>query len=530
MEPKQPRIIGCLDLGTNSVRLLVVLVKPNGSFFIMTQQKEVIRLGEGEFTENRITPEAIQRATNVIVRLIELAKSRGAEDIIAVATSAARDASNGEELCSQIEQISGVKIRIISGTEEARLIWLGISSGYDLRDEKALFIDIGGGSTEVIVGDQYEPVLLRSLKLGAIRTSGQYFPPSYESAVPENLIRDMRTFVDNQIVHVAKSIRSYKISRAFGSSGTIISLEAIAAAYKPLSGSHKSGVLTRDELDQVVKYLSGLSLKDRRSVTGLNSDRADIIIAGSVILHEILKTTGVKSIEISSRSLRDGLLLDYISRIPGFFSEDRIPVRENSVRSLGISCHIDEDHTDQITSLALDLYDTGVISGLFERSDEGRDMLYYAARLHDVGQFISFSNHHQHSFYLITEVPLPGFNQHEVLLIGLIAKYHRKKPPRSRDPSFRALSRNDKRMVRQLSLILRISEHLDRSHDRRVIKASFENSIPENEKSAYLDIFCNEDCSLERWAVEADKEIFFRTTGLLLKIKVIGSESEEDMG
>jgi len=525
MDKTEPVIIGCLDLGTNSVRLLVVLLKPNGSYFILTQQKEVIRLGEGEFTDNRITREAISRATRVIVSLIELAKSRGADDIIAVATSATRDASNGEELCTHIEHMTGVKIRIISGTEEARLIWLGVSSGYDLRENKALFIDIGGGSTEIIVGDQNEPFLLRSLKLGAIRTSAGFFPPSFEGTIPDRMITDIQKYVENQIVYVAKSILSHKISRVFGSSGTIIALESVAAACKPLISSHKQGLLMRDELSHVIRFLSGLTLKERRSVAGLNPERADIIIAGAIILHEILKATDINYIEVSSRSLRDGLLLDYLSRIPGYLSH-HIPVRENSLISLGRSCHIDEDHSRHITYLALKLYDTGVLSGLFDKSDEARDLLYCAARLHDVGQFISFSNHHQHSFYLITQVPLSGFNQHEVLLIGLITRYHRKRTPRSRDLPFSELTREDKKLVKQLSLLLRIAEHLDRSHDRRITDVSLSCKKGKNKKEVILDISCQTDCSLEIWAAEVDKEIFYRTIGLPLIIRVNGCDEE----
>lgn len=177
MHLKKPRVVGFIDLGTNSVRLLVVRLNTNGSYTLLTQQKEVIRLGEGEYPANRLTNTAIERAISVITKLIELAKSRGVEEFVAVATSAAREAENGEELCLHIEELTGIRIHIISGTEEARLIWLGVSSGIDIRDEKALFIDIGGGSTEIIVGDQHEPSILRSLKLGAIRTTGTLINP-----------------------------------------------------------------------------------------------------------------------------------------------------------------------------------------------------------------------------------------------------------------------------------------------------------------------------------------------------------------
>jgi exopolyphosphatase/guanosine-5'-triphosphate,3'-diphosphate pyrophosphatase len=437
MQLKSPKIVGFLDLGTNSVRLLVVKLNPNGSYIIITQQKEVIRLGEGEYLENRLTDIAMMRATTVIVRLIELARSRGAEEFIAVATSAAREASNGEELCSRIEELTGVRINIISGTEEARLIWLGVSSGIDLKGETALFIDIGGGSTEIIVGNQQEASFLRSLKLGAIRTTGTHIKTEKDGRVSQSVLCALRRHIEHEIVHITKYINTAGICKAYGSSGTILTLEAIAASYKPCAHTHVPGIITIEELDTLIRYLSNLPLQIRREVQGLNPERADIIIAGAVILHEILKATRMNEIITSTRSLRDGLLVDYISRIPGFPHAEPVSIRERSIKHLGKLCHIDEEHAHHIVQISLDLYSSGMKAGLFTFHENAKELLSYAAYLHDVGQFISFSNHHQHSFYLITEVPLLGFNQHDILLMGLIARYHRKKIPVHEIPHFK---------------------------------------------------------------------------------------------
>jgi len=510
-----PRIIGFIDLGTNSVRLLVVRLNQNGSYTLVTQQKEVIRLGEGEFTDNRLTDAAMQRATGVIVRLIELAKSRGAEEFVAVATSATREASNGEELCNRIEDLTGVQIHIISGAEEARLIWLGVSSGIDLKGETALFIDIGGGSTEIIVGDQHEPFFLRSLKLGAIRTTGMFVQAEKDGRVSQHMLFSLRRRIEHEIVHIARHINTWNITRAIGSSGTILSLETVAASHKPCVSSHIPGFISIEELDILIRYLSNLPLHMRKEVPGLNSDRADIIIAGAVILHEIVKVSGLKGVYTSSRSLRDGLLVDYITRIPGFPHAEPVSIRERSVRHLGRLCHIDEPHASHIVKLSLQLYHSGIRAGLFPSYDEAEELLSHAAYLHDVGQFISFSNHHQHSFYLITQVPLLGFNQHEVLMIGLIARYHRKKLPRQRDNPFQELDRTDRRIVRVLSLLLRIAENLDRSHDRRIEKAEF---IRKKDR-VVLSVSCISDCSLEIWAVESEKDSFFRTFRTKLQIE-----------
>ncbi|PWR76091.1 Ppx/GppA phosphatase family protein [Methanospirillum stamsii] len=506
MQLTTPRIVGFIDLGTNSVRLLIVRLDSNGSYSILTQQKEVIRLGDGEFGENRLTASAIERATDVITRLIDLAKSRGVKEFLAVATSAAREASNGEELCNLIDKLTGVRINIISGTEEARLIWLGVSSGVDLRDEKALFIDIGGGSTEIIIGDQYEPHFLRSLKLGAIRSTGTHISVEKDGRITDDSISRLRRHIDHEIVHSTRFILDSKIARAFGSSGTILSLESIAASYKPLAGRHNPGFLGTGELETLIPYLAGLPLQIRREVQGLNPERADIIVAGAVILHEILKSSGIKGIYTSSRSLRDGLLVDFISRIPNFPHAEHVSVRERSVRHLGKTCHIDEKHAGHIVSLCLMMFQSGKKSGLFSYTDDIEEIFSHAAYLHDVGQFISFPNHHQHSFYLITEVPLLGFNQHEVIIMALIARYHRKKLPRPRDSVFRDLNRSDKKMVQVLSFLLRLAENLDRSHDLRVKTAEF----VQRKEHIVLKISSASDCSLELWAAESEKEGFFR--------------------
>lgn len=526
MQLKNPRIVGFIDLGTNSVRLLVVRLNINGTYTLITQQKEVIRLGEGEHIENRLTQDAIDRATGIIIKLIELAKSRGTKEFVAVATSAAREASNGEELCNDIEKQTGVRINIISGEEEARLIWLGVSSGIDLRDEKALFIDIGGGSTEIIVGNQYEPLFLRSLKLGAIRSTGTFISFEKDGRITQVSLTKLKRHIDHEIVHITRQLKGSDVSRAYGSSGTILSLEMIAGSYKPLVNRHTPGFLTTNELEIIISYLSGLPLEVRKQVQGLNPERADIIIAGAVILHEILKSSGLKGITTSSRSLRDGLLVDYISRIPNFPHTEYVSVRERSIRDLGRTCHVDEEHAHHIVHLCQQMYFSAKKIGLISYSDEIEELFLNAAYLHDTGQFISFSNHHQHSYYLITEMPLLGFNKHEILIMALIARYHRKKEPRNRDITFQDLNRAEKRIIRVLSLFLRFAENLDRRHDQRITGVKFRRK----KSGVTLTLSSNTDCSLELWAALSEKDLFFSIFRIPLQIEQIntGEKNKSD--
>ncbi len=527
MELNGPKVVAFIDLGTNSARLLVVKLNPNHSFTILTQQKEVVRLGEGEFADNLLTAEAIERTVVVISRLAEIARAFCAEDIVAVATSATRDARNRDVLISRIRVEAGIELNVISGPEEARLIWLGVSSGVDIGEDVSLFIDIGGGSTEMIVGDQTHAFLLRSLKLGAIRMTN-LFMSGLIGPIPDETLQKVRRHIRSRASHTIRHVKGHRIQQAFGSSGTISSLELVASSMKGLPAPHRQGIITSVELSEVIRHLCSLSLKDRRAVPGLNPDRADIIVAGALVLESLLDLSGVFDIQVSSRSLRDGLLVDYLSRIPGFPHAESMPVRDTSIRQLGRSCHIDESHARHVESLALSLFDTARTSGHHALSDDAREILSHAAYLHDAGQFISFSGHHQHSFYVIIHAPLLGFHEYEILMIALVTRYHRKKMPRQKDPGYTTLDPEDRVIVLLLAQFLRMAENLDRSHDGRVISASLS---PGGHHETILTLECSSDCTLERWAIMEDARSFERTFKKRLTIEVsrqVRSETPEE--
>lgn len=510
-------VTGFIDLGTNSARLLVVRLNPNHSFAVLTRQKELVRLGEGEFGDDTLTHEAIERTVLVLTRFAEIARTFGAGEIIAVATSATRDARNRDELISRVHERAGLDLRVISGVEEARLIWLGVSGGLVPFDGERLFIDIGGGSTEIIIGDQMSVSFLRSLKLGAIRTTGMFIPPDHTGPVPGPVVRAIRLHIRDQVTHVVREVRKKGITGAVGSSGTIGAIESVAACMKDLPVPHRPGFISISELSRVSAYLSSLTLKERREVPGLTPARADIIIAGSLILESFLSLTGISSIEISSRGLRDGMLADYLSRIPGFPHAEALPVRETSIRQLGRSCQIDEAHADRVTAFSLSLFDSAEACGLHTLSERSREILAHAAYLHDTGQFISFTGHHQHSFYLITHAPLLGFHEDEILRIALLSRYHRKRMPRPRDPGYRGLDGGVRREVQILSVFLRMAENLDRSHDGRVEAAFLSRS---GKQRVVLTIRCRSDCTLEEWALAGDSGSFEQVFGRPLEITV----------
>ena len=307
------RMVAFLDIGTNSIRLLMVRINPNQSYTILSQQKEVIRLGEGEFVHNLLQPEAMERAVLVCREFAEMARSYGAEEIMAVATSAAREAKNQRDFLRRLQRSAQIDVRLVSGREEARLIYLGVSSGVHLGDKKALFIDIGGGSTEVIIGDQEQYYVLDSLKLGAIRLTSLFFLPNESEPVASARYALIQQFVRNAAVRTIQRVGDQQIDLAIGSSGTIQNLADISIYAANKRSRQRDDLLVYQQLQETVKTLCALPLQERKKIPGINPDRADIIIAGAAILDTLMQALGIKELRISERGLREGLLVDYLS-------------------------------------------------------------------------------------------------------------------------------------------------------------------------------------------------------------------------
>ncbi len=229
--PDNERVVAFLDIGTNSLRLLLVRINPNRSYTVLSDQKEMVRLGEGEFVDQFLQPEAMQRAALVAHKFATMARAYHAEEIIAVATSATREAQNQEEFLRLLKREAQLTVHTVSGREEARLIYLGVVNGVHLGDKQAIFIDIGGGSTEVIIGNQQQYQHLDSLKLGAIRLTSMFFLPGEEGAISSSRYALIQNYVRNAAVRTVQQVKQYSIELAFGSSGTIENLADIAALH-----------------------------------------------------------------------------------------------------------------------------------------------------------------------------------------------------------------------------------------------------------------------------------------------------------
>jgi len=523
-------IFASLDIGTNSIRLAVVDLHPDGTWTTVASQKEVVRLGEGEFIGGhaRLTSEAMHRATRVLGRFADVAKGYGAEHVVALATAASREAENQEEFVDAVRRATGgfLDVRVISGHEEARLIYLGIRSGIDMhRREKALFFDIGGGSTELVIADWHAHQFLDSLKLGAIRLTNEVLGER-PGPISPGLWAKLCNKVRSTLAPAQREIASRGFTQMFGSSGTIMSLAEIVARRARPDGdappTMRNFELNLVDLTAVNQMLCRMTLEERRKVPGLTPERADIVIGGAAILQTVMETVGAGKILISDRGLREGIVVDYFNRqAPQPVSFEPESVRVRSVRALARRCKIDDVHARHIRDLALSLFDQTFALGLHDLTSS-RELLDYASVLHDCGFFVSHTNHHQHSYYLIRNSELLGFNDIEIELMAQIAYYHRKSPPRKRHPRFARLTEKQQFAVRVLSCCLRLAEALDRGHLASITGVHLEQPRKGEAVTMSLSFGPDVDISLEMWAVEGQAEVFARSFDVPVAIHTSG--------
>jgi exopolyphosphatase/guanosine-5'-triphosphate,3'-diphosphate pyrophosphatase len=504
----EDEVVAFVDVGTNAVRLLVVRINPNFSYTVISQEKEVVRLGEQEFKDNSLKPLAMERALLVIKKFVDLASTYGASKTIAVGTSAIREANNQAEFLQKLTKDVGVTVHVISGKEEARLIYLGVSSALDIGDEKVIFIDLGGGSTEIAIGDQHETYFVTSLKLGAIRLTTQFIGEGWTAPVPDKVYKQLKKHIKTDIRSAKVKVQECGARMAFGTSGTIINLAEITNKMFKKNGNGLIPSLTRKSLKKLAPILRSLSLEERKALPGINPYRADLLVAGAAIAETLMEEFGLEKINISHRGLLDGLLTDYLSSFDGFQQLQKTPIRNQSIVHLGRSCNFDEKHSETVANLALQLFDSAKQIRLHNFGEYERDLLRQAAMLHDVGDFLSFTDHHLHSHYIIGNAELSGFDKKEKTIIANIAKFHRKKLPTKKNLKQTNLDEKSKNIISVLSTFVRIAEKLDRSHCGLVKKVELSKT---GKNQALLTFYAESDCSFEEWSILQNRQAFYQS-------------------
>jgi exopolyphosphatase/guanosine-5'-triphosphate,3'-diphosphate pyrophosphatase len=525
--------LAAIDIGSNSIHLVIVRAVQGQHLEIIDREKEMVRLGSGTLRQHMLSRETIDRATTTLQRFKKMAEANRAELIIATATSAVRESHNAEEFIEQVRKEVGLDVHLLPGVEEARLIALAVSEVTDFNNRRALIIDIGGGSTEFIITGGAEPDLLLSLRVGAVRLTEKFIstdPISNEER--ERLIATIRA----DLTRVVWEVKKVGFDFAIGTSGTVLNMiNAIVQAetsngvigetdFEPFSET-----VTLDQIKRMNRRLARMSLRDRSRVPGLEKGRADIIIGGGLLLETILSELNVAEIISCDWSLREGVILDYLGNrmreahlrsgtheeaLPqsaggekfSFWTADdsTLDVRSRSVLSVARRYDYDVLHSHHVAKLATRIFDdTHDLHGLGEGE---RKLLQYAALLHDIGYHIAHNNHHRHALYLIKNSEMPGFTGGEIATLSTLVRYHRgSMPKKSRDnrsrkehEDFYSLERAQQSTLLRLAAILQIADGLDRSHRQSVSDVS---CLLEGTGITFA-VECEGECDLEMWSAE----------------------------
>lgn len=514
-----PDVIAAIDIGTNSVHMVVARVSGAGRFEVITRHKEMVRLGSGKAEMKELLPEAIDRGVAALDRCRRIASKHDAQ-LVAVATSAVREAGNASVFIERALLEAGVVVDVISGFEEARLIHLGVLQSLPVYDSTILLCDIGGGSTELLFGRGDDILSARSLKLGAIRMSQRFFP---NGTGTESEILACRRFIRDAIAPFRQETRVIDASIMVGSSGTIETMVAMTRPRGATPKSFNAEVLSRADLIASIDRLAAAqSIDDICALPGVDSSRADILLGGALILHEVMEAFDHRELRFSEAALREGVLLDALRRAVGGSATRLSDLRRESVLHLMELCEEDPDHAISVARLARDMFvalapDLGLADG-------DAELLEAAALLANVGLFISHSGHHQHSYYVIRNSEhLMGFTNHEIELIAQVARYHRKSNPSDRHEPFAALKSNDRWTVRALSGILRVAIGLDRSHRGLVGRLNVAVTNPgasgDGQSERLIEIDVRRAAGVEADAEDLALEVYSadQRTGLLMQ-------------
>ncbi|MEL6496126.1 MAG: Ppx/GppA phosphatase family protein [Cyanobacteria bacterium J06623_7] len=509
------KIIAAIDIGTNSIHMVVVQIEPSlPAFTVIAKEKDTVRLGDRHPATGELTPAAIKRSLDTLRRCKELATSLEAEQIIAVATSATREAPNGEHFLRQVEFELDITVNLISGREEARRIYLGVLSGMDFNEQPQVIIDIGGGSTEIILADIQEPRFLSSTKVGAVRLAKEFITTDPISDSELKVLRAyVRGMLERPVDEIWRNLQLNEVPRAIGTSGTIETIaeihakDTLGAVPDPLNGYE----VKYKDIEKIVKRLAKMSCKERLEVSGLADKRAEIIVPGAIILLEAMAMLKLDSVIICERALREGMIVDWMLTRGLINSRLRYQneVKNRNVIKIAQKYHVDLDYSRRVAGFALSIFDQ-LRGKLHEWGEEERELLWSAAILHNSGVYISHSAHHKHSYYLIRHAELLGFTELELELIANIARYHRRSRPKKKHHAYHELpSKRYQSIVRQLSAILRLAVALDRRNKGAI--ASVKCKYVRSDRALYFQITPQEigdDCALELWNLSYKKEIF----------------------
>lgn len=494
--------IAAIDIGSNSLKLVIVEAASSASFTVLLQERERVRLGHETLRNKFLSKEAIDLSANAIEKFRSIADSRAVDSIVAVATASVREAKNSAEFVREIEARTGVRVAVLSSLEEARLIGVAASQFFGADKSSLLNIDIGGGSTELSFMKAGEPHKLFSMKLGAVGLTERFIlsnPPKPRE------IKAAQTEIAFALEHPLRKIKDERWQISSGTSGTILNLAALLN-FETAAGAQPRNEIQLKKLAALNKTLAEISLEKRAQLPVISPQRAEVIVAGGQILEGVMRALKIETLQPCGYALREGVIIDFLRQIE---AESLPPVpdvediRLRDVFVVGRRYGYEEKHALQVAELAEKIFDA--LAPVYKLERHGRTLLAAAALLHDVGYHISHENHHKHSFYLIRHAEMTGFSDTEKAIIANVARYHRGSLPKEKHNDFMELVEKDRRTVARLGAILRLAEALDRGHESRISDVRFKLE----RRNLFLKLVGEDsDCEIERKAVELKKDLF----------------------
>lgn len=519
-QPLQPvQRIAAIDLGTNSFHAIIVDIYPDGSFLTVDKLKEMVFLAEKGF-DNSLSMQAMQRGLDALMKIKTLCDRQNVEHILAYATSAIREAENGGEFIQTIIDKTGIKALAISGIMEADLIGHAVRHTLSLGNDPVLIIDIGGGSVEFIVSDKYSSRFLASYKIGVARIKSRFID---KDPIDDTVIHQIITHYADQISSLNQKFDEHTFDTLVGSSGT---MENIAAMIAIQNGTSPDITLnefdyTPDQFAELYGKLIKMNPEERQKVSGIDPNRAELIVPGLILVDLIIRRFRIQHIKTSTQALREGIILRYIKhemehlKLMDYFAD----TRHKSVFEFLRRSHWHEHHSRHVAKMAIILFDA--MRSSLGLTDNDRDLLEYAALMHDIGYFISRRRHHKHALYMIRNADLRGFDEREINIMANVARYHRRSAPAKRHPEYDNMDSDAKDIIKKLSGILRVADGLDRSHYQNVQ----ELEINLTKKEVRIGIRTLADPELEIWGADRKKQLLEEVTSRKIFITDISADN-----
>src|SRR3954467_1005941 len=495
--------IAAIDVGSNSIRLVVAEVLTSGGYRVLDEERENTRLAAALSKTNQLDPKAADSSVTVLRNFLSIAAGYGVNQVRAIGTSALRDAEDGPEFCDRVRKSLKLSIEVISANEEARLAFLSVSRAFDISGRRVAVADIGGGSTEIVLASSGLVDQVYETKLGAVRVAEECGVTGRSS---ERRVQKLRDFIDRAL---KKEVRKppFVPDMLFGTGGTFTALASIIMARQGLAGQPMWGFrVSRAQIRHLVADLANMSLERRCKVVGLSPQRADIIVAGLAVVERIMRQLGANVVQVHTRGVRDGLMLTMVQQLPtppSMPTEDR----RAAIEEFAKNCGVDLSHARQVSRIAGSLWQQ-LATPLGLKLDD-RELIESAALIANVGYLINFDGHHKHSYHLIVNSELPGFERRQLQILANVARYHRGTRPKKRHENFNELSVEDQKRVCELAAILRLALALDRTHQQHVgeVRARVRDDV------VRIVVQSQDEANVDLWAAERKVDLFEKVFG-----------------